>query len=1815
MIRLYSLLVFFFFYQIGFCQQTSQLPSFVPNEIIISYENIESERSFSSIKNKLETEYSGLANALSENLDIEIKEKHPAFQWLTSQMILNNLSENQLLNSDLKIDRKEFTFSQNVVLKFSSRETAVEILNKIREQGQFGSYRIKSASLNGLNYFNIIPNDSLYTEQWAHKVCKTEIAWNTQTGSSSVIIGIIDSGADPIHEDLTENLVPGFDFVDIDTTLYKEIGFELYSEEDYTNPDNNPIDFNGHGTHCTGIIGATSNNTTGIAGVCQKASLMPLRSGFSLKYNDTEVSILEDDDIANAIIYAANHNVDILNMSFGGGYSEIVKDAIDYAHSKGMVLIAAAGNSNSINLQYPAGYSNVIAVAASNQSDQKIYYSNFGDWIDITAPGENIISTVPKSGGRLHHSSGYRTLSGTSMAAPYVSGLAGLILSQYPSYTNKQVKAALINTTDNIDSLNQEFKKKLGTGRVNSKQAINNTPHPNIFITHITVNDSLGNLNGVINPDETISLEITLENIWKDAENVSMKINTSDPFVTLIDSFASLGTIKTFTKTSNKERLLHLKVDSKTPDNHEISLHLEVSATGYNKKIPFTLTVRVIDIIKIPTDFPSIQQGIDAADEGDLIVVDPGHYYETINFKGKNISVVSRFYDNEDESYIKETVIDGSKTVDLFPNDSINGSVVFIGNGEDHTAKLIGFTLTGGGGSNVQLPGMFTPNYLGGAILCYNSSPELKHLRVINNQLDSPNGSGAGICITQCTNAPLLNNITFEQNKGSAAINVSSYSKAKIHSVKILNNRDGNGIRFHTSNGEVINSKIENCIGAVATGLMGVNVEKLIVLNTEITHNARGTDFRAAKLIDIRNSVISNNFQDGGMWAVNSSINLINCTLAYNFISNHYGGGAIFISSPSKINIVNSILYNNKWRQLITNDTLSNSISFLNDEGSILSAFSNIEEGAKGIHFFNGAENINIDWLEGNMDTIPLFHYPVLTDYHLKESSPLKEKGTAYFEFNGETLVALKSIDYIGQKPDMGAYLRPESFIRPLFEVNKTIGRNPLTVKFTNSSYAFLTSVPDSFLWKFGDGESSNLANPTHNFTEPGIYTVELHAFNDLNEGKIIKTDLIKVYDPGLIYVDPKGSDISGDGSISNPFKTIQHSINIAAENDIIVVNRGIYKENLLLSGKDITLTSQFFFSNDKNDIYQTIIDGNQNGSVLTINNYVTSETKIRGLTIQNGARLGEYIEYDGGGIYIIDSDPEIHNCIIKDNKARFFGGGIFMESANPIIENCTIDNNTVVHSYDYSNGGGIYIGNYANPKISKTVISNNSASNEGGGIFTDGPSKPLIEQVTFYNNKSINKNSGGFYRGFSTNSTIRNSIFWNNTPKQIDESSGRIPLKITYSNIQNGYPGMGNINKYPQFADVTQMNFGLLEDSPCIDKGDPGSDLDIDSTRADMGAYYFHHQPLRIKNSPSDMYICEWNNVSLKVNAEGQFPLSYTWYKNDMLLSDSLESLNIENIRITDNGVYHCIVKDRYDNSVTINKINVSIQVQKDTIMNVSICEGGSYFAGGKYQTKDGVYYDTLQSSFGCDSIIITNLTVTTLAKTNIIDTSICEGSSYFVEGNYQNQAGTYYDTLQGSFGCDSIIITNLTITPIVETITHPTICRGESYLVGSKSLKEAGVYYDTLSGFLGCDSVIITNLSVTPNSETIIDTTICLGENYFAEGDYQMETGVYYDTLRNQFNCDSIIISHLNFSVCTGLDRMVSTDQKYIYPNPSKGTINIEVKKFEEIIIYDINGKVYGRFKNKKIDISNFPNGLYMILIKIDSKNNFAENILLTK
>tara|TARA_Y100000590_G_scaffold317944_1_gene359714 strand:+ start:267 stop:3701 length:3435 start_codon:yes stop_codon:yes gene_type:complete len=292
-------------------------------------------------------------------------------------------------------------------------------------------------------------------------------------------------------------------------------------------------------------------------------------------------------------------------------------------------------------------------------------------------------------------------------------------------------------------------------------------------------------------------------------------------------------------------------------------------------------------------------------------------------------------------------------------------------------------------------------------------------------------------------------------------------------------------------------------------------------------------------------------------------------------------------------------------------------------------------------------------------------------------------------------------------------------------------------------------------------------------------------------------------------HVSTTGSDVTGNGTEESPFATIQMGINVAVNGNTIHVATGTYVENINFNGKNIPVIGE--------DRENTIIDGNQNGTVVEFNSGENSNALLDGFTIQNG--LSNY-----SGVKIISSSPTLKNLIIQNNYSNDRGGGISISSGSPILSDIIIQDN-----YGNNAGGGISIWGWnSSPSMSNVLIINNTTAfngnnNHGGGIHLYEGAMSLTN-VTIANN-SANGQGGGIYISNSTSSYLSNSIIWNNSPQEIaiNESDS---VSISYSDIQGGWDGDENIDEDPLFCDPENENYHLAENSPCLGSGENGTDM-----------------------------------------------------------------------------------------------------------------------------------------------------------------------------------------------------------------------------------------------------------------------------------------------------------------------------------------------------------------------------------------------------
>ncbi|MEX0797835.1 MAG: S8 family peptidase [Bacteriovoracaceae bacterium] len=311
--------------------------------------------------------------------------------------------------------------------------------------------------------FTINTQDEKFEDQWGLKNTGTnsgsiffpgkkgvdidaEEAWKITKGDSSIKIAVIDTGVDYTHKDLVKNLMVneaeknGVEGIDDDGNGFVD---DIYGY-DFANNDGDPMDGHGHGTHCAGVIGA-SHDTFGIAGVMDNAQILSIKFLTDSGGGTLSAAI-------QAIDYAIQRGVDIMSNSWGGGgYTQALYDVIEEANKAGITFVAAAGNSRSDNdakPAYPASYEldNVISVGALDGKGKKASFSNYGKKsVHVFAPGVDILSTVTDNK--------HKKMSGTSMAAPHVSGIVGLLLSVEPNKTPLEVRDRLLNSTIGADDL------------------------------------------------------------------------------------------------------------------------------------------------------------------------------------------------------------------------------------------------------------------------------------------------------------------------------------------------------------------------------------------------------------------------------------------------------------------------------------------------------------------------------------------------------------------------------------------------------------------------------------------------------------------------------------------------------------------------------------------------------------------------------------------------------------------------------------------------------------------------------------------------------------------------------------------------------------------------------------------------------------------------------------------------------------------------------------------------------------------------------------------------------------------------------------------------------------------------------------------------------------------------------------------------------------------------------------------------------------------------------------------------------------------
>ncbi len=440
------------------------------------------------------------------------------------------------------------------------------------------------------------------------------------------------------------------------------------------------------------------------------------------------------------------------------------------------------------------------------------------------------------------------------------------------------------------------------------------------------------------------------------------------------------------------------------------------------------------------------------------------------------------------------------------------------------------------------------------------------------------------------------------------------------------------------------------------------------------------------------------------------------------------------------------------------------------------------------------------------------------------------------------------------------------------------------------------------------------------------------------------------ITDMGALYFHNEGGRYALH--VPDDFDSISEAVDASDDGDIVLVQPGEYTENINFNGKNITIGSRFLSTDNEEFIEQTVIDGNEEGSVVTFENGETEYAILIGFLLTNGRAES------GGGIHIRGASPVIQNVVISQNRAGHNGGGIFCsDNSNPLINGCIITGNYAVDA-----GGGLLIANDSDPTISYSLITVNSTDGNGGGIYCSSRVSPMFYCCTATGNDADDF-GGGIWCENNSHPAIANSIFWNNEPQEVYFNRNREPnsISLAYSDLTGGIDAIivndngeiewndGNIDEDPLFADPDNDNFHLTENSPCIDAGDPGSPLDPDDTRADMGAYYFHHV---IERNPVIIHIPDdYETIQTAINMA---------QPGDTILvrpGTYIENLNFRGVNITLASLFLTTGDPAYIDSTTIDGDGNDVVVKFSRRETSSTRLIGFTIRNGSHPEGGGIY------------------------------------------------------------------------------------------------------------------------------------------------------------------------------------------------------------------------------------------------------------------
>lgn len=419
------------------------------------------------------------------------------------------------------------------------------------------------------------PNDPDTASQYYLGLIQAYAAWDISQGDSNFVVGVTDTGTDLDHPDLANGIAYNYadpiNGIDDDQDGY----VDNFYGWDVGQNDNDPSIDVVHGSFVSGFAGAVTNNGVGIAGPGYKTRFLPIK----ISNNSVLTAAYE------GIVYAADHGCQVINCSWGGfGGGQFGQDIVDYAtFNKNSLVVGASGNSNNEAPFFPASYKNVLSVTGTNATDTKWVNSSYGAFIDISAPGEAVYSTI--------YDDNYSFSSGTSFAAPIVAAAAALVKSQFAFYTPLQIAEQLRATADDIYSVpgNAAYVNKLGKGRLNMFRALTESPKSvrmeDIIITDNNDNAFAGN--------DTLDLTVFLKNFLAPVSNLNVVLSSNNPDIDIITNTITPGFMNTLDSYNNTSSPFKAVIGANIPFNTNVTFTLTFTDGSYSDWQIFDLVVNV----------------------------------------------------------------------------------------------------------------------------------------------------------------------------------------------------------------------------------------------------------------------------------------------------------------------------------------------------------------------------------------------------------------------------------------------------------------------------------------------------------------------------------------------------------------------------------------------------------------------------------------------------------------------------------------------------------------------------------------------------------------------------------------------------------------------------------------------------------------------------------------------------------------------------------------------------------------------------------------------------------------------------------------------------------------------------------------------------------------------------------------------------------------------------------------------------------------------------------------------------------------------